>query len=347
MRSHLVDVDPDAGIGYFVAESREEALIYGLPCRPRDRRGRVAGREQVRRLSGRLDAPITRAPSSATATRPATSSSTSATPSRASADDLGHADRGPRRGRGAPAARHSSRRSSPPAVAASSSGDEPLRRRLRPRLHRPRQPGEVEPVTLEGVVHEGVGELEGFDRIDGDRLVARFNIDGASWAYEGDFDEDARKITLGRVLCGTGELEGGVRARALPRSRRASASSSPSAPRTSRRSSTSLDGGQRRTARTRERPLGIDTELLSAGEDASFVSHDGLRVSARLYLPSPAPRLRRPAPARLLRARRPAGPGAAELRVVLDAAHPDARRSRASPSSSPTRAARPATAWTT
>ena len=28
-------------------------------------------------------------------------------------------------------------------------------------------------------------------------------------------------------------------------------------------------------------------ELLSAGEDASFESHDGLRVSARLYLPSP------------------------------------------------------------
>jgi dipeptidyl aminopeptidase/acylaminoacyl peptidase len=37
---------------------------------------------------------------------------------------------------------------------------------------------------------------------------------------------------------------------------------------------------------TRERALGLAPELLSAGEDVSFESHDGLRVSARLYLPS-------------------------------------------------------------
>jgi dipeptidyl aminopeptidase/acylaminoacyl peptidase len=39
--------------------------------------------------------------------------------------------------------------------------------------------------------------------------------------------------------------------------------------------------------RTRERVLGLASDLLSAGEDASFESHDGLRVSARLYRPSP------------------------------------------------------------
>ena len=38
---------------------------------------------------------------------------------------------------------------------------------------------------------------------------------------------------------------------------------------------------------TSERALGLAPELLSPGEDASFESHDGLRVSARLYLPSP------------------------------------------------------------
>jgi len=37
---------------------------------------------------------------------------------------------------------------------------------------------------------------------------------------------------------------------------------------------------------TRERILGIPRSLLSPGEDASYVSHDGLRVSARLYLPA-------------------------------------------------------------
>jgi dipeptidyl aminopeptidase/acylaminoacyl peptidase len=48
-----------------------------------------------------------------------------------------------------------------------------------------------------------------------------------------------------------------------------------------------LLGDQGVAPRTRERALGLPPELLSAGEDASFESHDGLRISARLYLPSP------------------------------------------------------------
>ena len=39
---------------------------------------------------------------------------------------------------------------------------------------------------------------------------------------------------------------------------------------------------------TRERVLGLPQEWLSPGEDASFTSYDGLRISARLYLPAPA-----------------------------------------------------------
>ena len=38
--------------------------------------------------------------------------------------------------------------------------------------------------------------------------------------------------------------------------------------------------------RTNQRILGIPDRLLSSGEDASYVSHDGLRISARLYLPA-------------------------------------------------------------
>src|SRR4051812_2449090 len=146
------------------------------------------------------------------------------------------------------------------------------------------RPGEVEPVTLEGGRHEGQGELEGFDRIDGDRFLARYNIDGATWAYEGEFDEDARKVTLGRVLCGTGELEGGVVHGLFrdPKSERFVLSFCTAKQPTQ----IYLLDGDTPKARTRERPLGVDTEHLSAGEDASFVSHDGLRVSARLYLPS-------------------------------------------------------------
>ena len=70
--------------------------------------------------------------------------------------------------------------------------------------------------------------------------------------------------------------------------RRAAASSRRSAPRRARPSSTcSPPTASPPVSLTRERALGLAPELLSAGEDASFESHDGLRVSARLYLPSP------------------------------------------------------------
>ena len=59
-------------------------------------------------------------------------------------------------------------------------------------------------------MHEGVGELERFQHIDGDQYLAVFNIDGVSWAYETDLDEAARAMKLGRVLVGEGELAGGV-----------------------------------------------------------------------------------------------------------------------------------------
>jgi dipeptidyl aminopeptidase/acylaminoacyl peptidase len=49
-----------------------------------------------------------------------------------------------------------------------------------------------------------------------------------------------------------------------------------------------IEGDQRNeiVRHTNERVLGIPQELLSEGEDASFTSFDGTRVSARLYLPS-------------------------------------------------------------
>ena len=147
--------------------------------------------------------------------------------------------------------------------------------------------GEVEQVALEGAAHEGDGELEGFDRMDGDRYLARFNIDGVSWTYEATFDEDARKLTLGRVLCGEGELAGGV-LHGLhhdPSSGRFALAFCTATTPTQLYVVDAKDGA-RPAAQTRERPLGLEPELLAAGEDASFVSHDGLRVSARLYLPS-------------------------------------------------------------
>ena len=72
------------------------------------------------------------------------------------------------------------------------------------------RPGEVEPVTIDGLRHGGAGELEGLDHLEGDRYSLVYNIDGCSWAYAGVLDEDARTFTIERVLVGEDELAGGV-----------------------------------------------------------------------------------------------------------------------------------------
>jgi pimeloyl-ACP methyl ester carboxylesterase len=150
------------------------------------------------------------------------------------------------------------------------------------------RPGEVEPVSLEGAAHEGVGELEAFQRIEADRYIARFNIDGCSWAYEAVLDEPGRTVTLGRVLVGEGELAGGV-LHGIQHDDESGRFALSFCTATTPTQLYMLDAepGTAPASQTRERPLGLDPALLSPGEDASFASHDGLRVSARLYLPSP------------------------------------------------------------
>ncbi len=71
-------------------------------------------------------------------------------------------------------------------------------------------PRDVEPVTIEGLRHDGAGELEGLDHLERDRYSLVYNIDGCSWAYAGAFDEDGRTFTVERVLVGEDELAGGV-----------------------------------------------------------------------------------------------------------------------------------------
>jgi pimeloyl-ACP methyl ester carboxylesterase len=145
---------------------------------------------------------------------------------------------------------------------------------------------EIEPVEVEGVAHDGVGELEDLQHLEGDRYAAIFNIDGCSWAYDGRLDEQSRLLKLDRCLVGEGELAGGVlHGLDLDRSsgRFAVAFSTATTP----TQLYVLEPEADPSSRTRERPLGLAPELLAAGEDASFDSHDGLRISARLYLPSP------------------------------------------------------------
>jgi dipeptidyl aminopeptidase/acylaminoacyl peptidase len=148
------------------------------------------------------------------------------------------------------------------------------------------RPGEIEPVAVAGTRHEGVGELEGMAHLDGNRYELRFNIDGCSWAYEARFDEPGRKLTVERALVGEGELAGGV-LHGLHYEEESGRFALSFCTATMPTQLFVLGTGSAPPARkTDEKPLGLAPASLSPGEDASFESHDGLRVSARLYLPA-------------------------------------------------------------
>ena len=114
-----------------------------------------------------------------------------------------------------------------------------------------------------------------------------FDIDGCSWAYQARFDEDALRLVVERTLVGEGELSDGV-LHGLDWDEESGrcALSFCTAARPTQLYVLEPGADARPAARTRERALGIPPALLAPGEDASFTSHDGLRVSARLYLPS-------------------------------------------------------------
>jgi len=149
-------------------------------------------------------------------------------------------------------------------------------------------PRQLEPVAIFGIVHQGAGELVGLHHLDGDRYSVEYNIDGCSWLYAGRFDNAARVMTLDTAVCGQGLLSDGVLDAASydkATDRYALSFCTAMAP-------TQLyiaEGPRYETPlqRTHERVLGIPRDSLSPGEDASFTSFDGTRVSARLYLPAP------------------------------------------------------------
>ena len=148
------------------------------------------------------------------------------------------------------------------------------------------RPGELERVRLKGVKHEGVGELEQLERLNGDRYLLVFNIDGCSWVYEGVFNEKKKKMSLKHILVGREPLDSGMLQRVHhDKQDEIFTFSFSSATTPTQLYSISSKKRRRLTRHTNERILGIPGEYLSKGEDASFISYDGLRVSARLYLP--------------------------------------------------------------
>lgn len=151
------------------------------------------------------------------------------------------------------------------------------------------QPGTLYPVKLKGVVHQGVGEMNGLEHLRDDRYAVSFNIDGCSWLYEGVFDERKRVMKLKTVVLGSEPLDGGDLQHVHYQKESDTFTFSFSTA-VSPTQLYSVEGKKRDfiVVHTSEKVLGIPEEHLSKGEDASFVSFDGLRISARLYLPAEA-----------------------------------------------------------
>lgn len=146
---------------------------------------------------------------------------------------------------------------------------------------------QIVPVTIHGLVHEGVGELVNMEHCAGNHYLLTYNIDGVSWLYEGCWQEAALQFVVVRVICGTGVLANGVLEEShydVATGRYSFAFSTATAP--AQLYIVEPDGSP--VAQTNERLLGLAPTLLGPGEDASYRSHDGLRISARLYLPAPA-----------------------------------------------------------
>ncbi len=158
-------------------------------------------------------------------------------------------------------------------------------------------PDTVAAVPVSGLKHKGQGELVDLTPVEGNLFLLEYNIDGCSWLYECRYEETngERRLEVGRVLCGLPPLDQGVlmgfehsretkgKAPGISYVLSHSKADSPSQLYLWAAGS----DGQAPRRLSQEHILGIEQKYLSAGEDASFVSFDGLRVSARLYLSSP------------------------------------------------------------
>lgn len=147
------------------------------------------------------------------------------------------------------------------------------------------KPEEIQPVTIKGALHKGMGELEYLQHLKENRYLLAYNIDGCSWAYEGTFDEKRLLFRIDKTLCGKGILRNGT-LQSLKYDKKSNSYAAAFSTATSPTQLYRIAGAARKAIpQTRERILGIPQELFSSGEDASYISHDGWRISARLYLP--------------------------------------------------------------
>lgn len=145
-----------------------------------------------------------------------------------------------------------------------------------------------QPVKISGLTHRGQGELndheQAFEHLYDDRYLLRYNIDGASWGYECAFERGAMEMKVVRTLWGQNELASGV-VQAAQHDRGSESFALAFSSATTPTQLYTIEHGEPQR-QTNERVLGIPPSWMSPGEDASYDSFDGLRISARLYLPA-------------------------------------------------------------
>jgi esterase/lipase len=147
--------------------------------------------------------------------------------------------------------------------------------------------GKILPVKIEGEQHSGTGEFNGLRHLAHQHYAAFYNIDGSDWVYEGVLDERTLTFKLNHVLCGQGEISNGVLEH-LDYEKESDRFIVSYSTATSPTQIYTLEGENHQSViqHTRERILALPGSLFSSGEDASFTSFDGLRISARLYMPA-------------------------------------------------------------
>ena len=172
------------------------------------------------------------------------------------------------------------------------------------------RPSQLEPVQISGTTHKGKGELEDVKKLEGNQYLLSYNIDGCSFAYEGRFARDQSKRKLHRFIvenCVVGKqpvsngvllgLEPWVASKKKrPLKTHGYAFSFTTATVPSQIYLSEVKRKPRYSLLSNERVLGIPARYLSSGEDASYRSFDGLRISARMYFPAPALNFKPPYP---------------------------------------------------
>ncbi len=160
-----------------------------------------------------------------------------------------------------------------------------------------KHPSVVKPVKVTGIKHHGKGELNRCEFIRKNTYLVEYNIDGCSWLYEAKYNQDKLNMHLETVLVGKGAISNGV-LESVSYDKESDTYSLSHSTATSPTQIFTISGKKREQIfiHTNERVLGLVDAQLSAGEDASFTSYDGLRISARLYLPSSEIRNKTPYP---------------------------------------------------